>query len=122
MGADVRVSQPLFSELMPEFQQHQVTFEPYAGACGDGSPLFGAAVTLTGWLDFKRRTVRTAMTTTNTGDEVVGEASFYTDRGPTIPNESRVTMPGGTVSRVLAVLDRDGGALPLPSHLEIVIA
>lgn len=116
------MSQPLFSELMPEFQQHQVTFEPHAGTAGDGSESYGAPVTLTGWLDFKRRTVRTAMTTTNTGDEVVAEATFYTDRGPTIPNESRVTMPDGSTSRVLAVLDRNGGALPLPSHLEIVIA
>jgi hypothetical protein len=116
------MSQPLFSELMPEFQQHIVTIEPYTGTSGAGQPLYGAAVALTGWLDFKRRTVRTAMTTSNAGDEVVAEASFYTDRGPTVPNESRVTMPDGSVSRVLAVLDRDGGTLPLPSHLEIVIA
>jgi hypothetical protein len=116
------MSQPLLSELMPEFMQHQVTFEPHLGTAGDGSELYGTAVTLTGWLDGKRRTIRTPMTPTNTGDEVTSEATFYTDRGPTIPNESRVTLPDGRTSRVIAVADRDGGTLPLPSHLEIVIA
>lgn len=116
------MSQPLLSELMPEFMQHECTFEPYAGMSGAGAALYGAAVTLTGWCEAKRRMVRTAMTETNTGDEVVAESVFYTDRGPVIPVNSRVTLPDGTVSRVLAVLDRDGGTLPLPSHLEIVIA
>lgn len=116
------MSQPLLSELMPEFMQHECTFEPYAGTSGAGAELYGAPVTLLGWLDPKRRTVRTAMTETNTGDEVIAEATFHTDRGPVIPNESRVTLPDGRTSRVVAVLDRDGGALPLPSHLEIVIA
>ncbi len=116
------MSQPLLSELMPEFMQHECVFEPYLGTGGDGADLYGPAISLAGWLDAKRRSIRTPMTETNTGGEVVGEATFYTDRGPTIPNESRVTLPGGTVTRVIAVLDRDGGTLPLPSHLEIVIA
>jgi hypothetical protein len=116
------MTQPLLSELMPEFMQHTLVIEPYGGTAGDGSETYGAGLTLTGWLDAKRRSIRTPMTESNTGNELIGEATFYTDRGPTIPNESRVTLPDGTVTRVIAVLDRDGGSLPLPSHLEIVIA
>lgn len=116
------MTQPLWSEQMPEFVQHEITVEPHAGTAGDGSEIYGAAFVLAGFLDAKRRTIRTQMTTTNTGDEVVSEATFYTDRGPVVPNESRVTLPDGSTSRVLAALDRDGGTLPVPSHLEIVIA
>lgn len=110
------------SELMPESQQHTVIFEPYLGQSGAGEALYGAAVSLVGFCDAKVRIIRTAATQTNTGDEQLSEATFYTDRGPSVPVESRATLPDGRTSRVLAVLDRDGGSLPVPSHLEIVIA
>jgi hypothetical protein len=112
----------LLSEMMPEAMQHTLTFEPYLGPAGSGDVLYGAAFTLVGFCDAKSRKVRVPMTQTGTGDEVLSEATFYTDRGPTVPTDSRVTLPDGRTSRVLAVLDRDGGALPVPSHLEIVIA
>jgi hypothetical protein len=108
--------------LPPEALQHTLTVEPYLGQAGSGDALYGAAFTLVGFCDQKNRKIRVAMTQTNTGDEVLSEATFYTDRGPTVPTDSRVTLPDGRQSRVLAVLDRDGGTLPVPSHLEIVIA
>lgn len=107
---------------MPEFMQHQIIIEPRLGTGGGGSELYGAAVTLTGFYDAKRRIVRTATNETSTGDEELAEGTFYTDRGPSVPVNSRVTLPDGRSSRVLQVLDRDGGSLPVPSHLEIVIA
>jgi hypothetical protein len=110
------------SAMMPEVLQHTLIVEPYAGVSGAGEALYGAAFTLTGFCDSKARKVRVPMTQTSTGDEVLSEATFYTDRGPAVPTDSRVTLPDGRTSRVLAVLDRDGGALPVPSHLEIVIA
>jgi hypothetical protein len=110
------------SEMVPESQQHTVIFELRTGTNGEGQPIYGATVTLVGFLMAKRRLVRTAMTQTNTGDEVIAEATFLTDRGPSIPDNSRVTLPDGSISRVLTVLDQDGGALPVPSHLEILIA
>jgi len=110
------------SEMMPESQQHTLSFEPYLGQAGSGDALYDAAFTLVGFCDSKVRKIRVPMTGTNTGDEVISEATFYTDRGPTVATDSRVTLPDGRVSRVLAVLDRDGGSLPVPSHLEIVIA
>jgi hypothetical protein len=107
---------------MPEFLQHTLIFEPYLGQTGGGAPAYGTAFSLVGFCDAKARMVRTQMTQTNTGTEALSEATFYTDRGPTVPVDSRVTLPSGRTSRVLAVLDRDGGSLPVPSHLEIVIA
>jgi hypothetical protein len=113
---------PSLSEMVPESQQHVVTIEPYLGTSGGGSPLYGPAFELTGFLMAKRRKVRTAMTQTNTGDDVIAEATFLTDRGPDVPGDSRVTLPSGAVSRVITVVDQDGGDLPVPSHLEILIA
>lgn len=108
--------------MVSESQQHTLTFEPYLGQAGSGEALYGAAFTLVGFCDAKVRKIRVAMTESNTGDEQLSEATFYTDRGPAVPVDSRVTLPDGRQSRVLAVLDRDGGALLVPSHLEIVIA
>lgn len=108
--------------LAPEFDQHALVVEPYLAESGSGEPLYGPAFTIRGWCEGKRRMVRTQMTQTNTGDETMAEATFYANRGPTIPPGSRVTLPNGLTSRVLQVLDHDGGSLPLPSHLEIVIA
>lgn len=111
------------SELAPEAMQHTIVIEPSLGQAGDGSPAYGPAVSVLGWLDAKRRIVRTQDGATDTGNEQVSESTFLCDRGPSVPAESRVTLPSGQQSRVLAVLDRDGGALDiLPSHLEIVIA
>lgn len=110
------------SQMVPESQQHALIVEPYIGQAGSGDALYGSAFTLIGFCDQKTRKVRVAMTQTNTGDEVLSEATFYTDPGPVVPTDSQVTLPDGRTSRVLAVLDRDGGSLPTPSHLEIVIA
>lgn len=112
----------ILSEMAPEVIQHTLTVEPFLGQAGSGEALYGATFTLEGFCDAKVRKVRVPMTPSNTGDEVISEATFYTDPGPTIPTDSRVTLPSGRQSRVLAVLDRDGGSLPVPSHLEIVIA
>jgi hypothetical protein len=112
----------VLSDTHGVFFQHTITIEPYAGQGGGGQALYGASFTVLGFLDSKRKTTRTQMTETNTGDEVVSEATFYCDPGPDVPNESRVTLPDGRVSRVLAVGDRSGGTTDLPSHLEIVIA
>lgn len=110
------------SVLIPEAMQHTLIVEPYLGQSGAGEAVYGASFSLVGFCDSKTRIIRVAMTQTNTGDEQLSEATFLTDRGPTVPVDSRVTLPDGRTSRVLAVLDRDGGTLPVPSHLEIVIA
>ncbi len=101
---------------------HTITIEPYAGQGGDGGDLYGAPVEVRCFVDAKRRRVRSPATTTGTGDEVLSEATAYAPLATVAPPNSRVTLPDGTVSRIIAALRRDGGSLPVPSHLEIVIA
>lgn len=97
--------------------QHTVTAEPLdgtgTGAFGD---VFAAPVQLQGFLEQARRKVRDEH-----GDEVLSESTFYTDPGPVLKPRSRVTLPDGTVTRVIAAKHHDGGDLPLPSHLELTL-
>lgn len=102
--------------------QHTISVEPYLGQAGDGSELFGAATAVKCFVDEKIRRVRTASTENSTGDEVLSEATAYAHLSTVAPAGSRVTLPTGRISYVLQALRRDGGALPVPSHLEIVIA
>jgi hypothetical protein len=101
---------------------HMITVEPYAGQDGDGGDLYGPAVEVACFVDAKVRRVRSPATNNATGDEVISEATAYAPLATVAPPNSRVTLPDGTVSRVIAALRRDGGSLPVPSHLEIVIA
>ena len=50
---------------------------------------------------------------------VTSSSTAYARLGTDAPAQSRVTLPGGRVTSVIAALRRDGGALPVPSHLEI---
>lgn len=96
--------------------QHSVTIEAYQGTTGNGAAVYAAPVPVRCFLDNKRRLVRAA-----TGDEVVSESTFYAPLATLAPPESRVTLPNGRVATVLQALDRDGGHLPVPSHLEVVL-
>lgn len=101
---------------LPEFLlQHTVTVEPWTGAGAYGD-VWGAPFTLQCFADDKRRLVRKP-----DGSEVVSESTVYANRGPVIPNRSKVTLPSGRESLVILVADRDGGDLQVPSHLEIVL-
>jgi hypothetical protein len=100
---------------LPDFLlQHIVPVEAYEGTNGNGEPVFAAPFDFACFADDKRRMVRD-----KTGAEVVSESTLYGNRGPSIPTGSRVTLPSGRVSYVITVADRDGGDLPVPSHLEI---
>lgn len=101
---------------------HTITIEPYIGQDGEGADLYGPAVEVRCFVDAKRRRVRSPATNNATGDEVLSEATAYAPLATVAPPNSRVTLPDGGVSRIIAALRRDGGSLPVPSHLEIVIA
>lgn len=96
--------------------QHTVTVEPYEGTDGYGRAVYGSSSSVACFVDDKRRLVRAA-----TGDEVVSESTVYAPLITTAPAESRVTLPDGRVATVIQALQRDGGDLPVPSHLEIVL-
>lgn len=105
---------------------HTLSVQPYEGQAGDGSKIYSAAVAIPCLVEEKTRRIRAASSDTATGDEVLSEATAYADL--TIVNvaactpDSVVTLPSGKVTRILQTLRRDGGNLPVPSHLEIVLA
>lgn len=93
--------------------QHTVTIEAYDGAGPDG-PTYDAAVSVRCFLDEQTRMVRAT-----DGTQVTSSSTAYCRLDATAPALSRVTLPDGRVTSVIAALRRDGGALPVPSHLEI---
>ncbi|MEO3860871.1 hypothetical protein [Acrocarpospora sp. B8E8] len=102
---------------LPEFLLvHEVSVEPFAGAGAFGDT-FGPAVTRSGFMEEKRRKIRD-----KNGAEVVSNSTFYTqlDHVADFPVGSRVTY-AGRASTVLEAKRHDGGGLPLPSHLEVLL-
>ncbi|MET9954212.1 hypothetical protein ABZ135_22050 [Streptomyces sp. NPDC006339] len=92
---------------------HEVVVEPYAGASAYG-PSYGTATTVRCFLDQQTRVVRDP-----TGQEVTSSSTFYARPGLVCPAESRVTLPDGRVTRVIARLERSGGGMPTPDHVEV---
>ncbi|MFE5912087.1 hypothetical protein ACFQ6B_23800 [Streptomyces wedmorensis] len=92
---------------------HTVAVEPYLGNSAYG-PRFGPAVLVRCFLDEQTRTVRNPA-----GQEVTSTSTFYARPGLVCPAESRVTLPDGRVTRVIARLDRSGGGMPTPDHVEV---
>lgn len=94
----------------------EVQVERYAGDSAYG-PLHDAATTVDCFIEEGRKLVRTAG-----GDEVVSETRLFCPIDtPDIPAESQVTVRG-RATKVLASKRHDGGGLPTPDHLEVVLA
>lgn len=93
--------------------RHSVTVEPYLGASAYG-PRYGLPVTVTCFLDQQTRMVRQA-----DGTQVSSSSTVYAPLATDAPAQSRVTLPDGRQTTVIAALRRNGGGLPVPSHLEI---
>lgn len=100
--------------MIPEWLlRHTVTIEPYLGQSAYG-PRYAAPVTVKGFLDEQTRMVRAA-----DGTQVSSSSMFRPQLDIAAPAQSRVTLPDGRVTSVIAALRRDGGGLPVPSHLEL---
>ncbi|WP_318202963.1 hypothetical protein [Streptomyces sp. SCL15-4] len=93
--------------------RHQITIEPYLGDTSKG-PKYGPATTVRCFLDEQTRSVRSPG-----GEDVTSTSTAYADPGTAAPTLSRVTLPGGRVTRVIQTKQRDGGGLPTPDHVEI---
>ncbi len=99
---------------LPKFMLgHTVTVEPYLGRTSVG-PRYGPASPVRCFVDEQTRTVRDP-----TGREVVSSSTFYARPGIDCPQDSRVTLPSGRKTTVIARLDRDGGGMPTPDHVEV---
>lgn len=92
-----------------------VTIEPYEGSGAYGD-VYGPPVAIRAIVDASRRLVRN-----DAGDEVISETTLYVPLTTRAPAGSRVTLADGTRSTVIRSAPRDGGRLPVPSHLEVVL-
>lgn len=102
---------------------HTINVQPYLGQTGDGTPSYGTAFDLPCLVEERRRHIRGTNSPNSTGDELWSSATAYADLGyaGTVTNASLVTLPSGRTTRVLDVGRRDGGNLPVPSHLELIL-
>lgn len=106
-------------DLLGPWWVHPVTIERLAGKGAYGEKL-AAPVTVTGFIDDRRRMVRNGA-----GSEVMSETTVLLPiTTPDVPLGSKVTLPaafGNRESRVLSAARHDGGGLPTPDHLELAL-
>lgn len=93
-----------------------VVIEPYAGSGGAGKA-YGPPVTVRALVERKRRRVRAT-----TGEQVVSETTLRLRLNIVdCPPGSKATLQDGTVSEVIVSGTHDGGTLPVPSHMEVML-
>lgn len=93
--------------------RHRITIEPYRGDSSTG-PVYGTALEVRAFVDEQTRMVRSPG-----GEEVTSSSTAYAPPGTVAPPLSRVTLPSGRTTTVIAALPRDGGGLATPDHTEI---
>lgn len=97
--------------------RHTVTVETYGGDTGAHGPSYGVPAAVRCFLEQKTRTVRNPQ-----GEEVISSGTFYArldEARALCTPESRVALPDGTTTLIIAALPHDGGGLPTPDHLEV---
>lgn len=94
---------------------HEVKVEAFAGEGADG-PVFAASAMVRCRVNDGRRYAPGADRT-----EVLAETVIYMPTGTVCPAGSRVTMPDGRTTLVSRSSPRNGGILPTPAHLEVVV-
>lgn len=106
------------AEDLDGFYVHTVTVRPLQGTGAYGQ-VFGDPVEVDGFLDSATRLVRSG-----TGAETVSQSTFYCR--PRHVSEfrpgSRVDLPDGRRTTVVAALPRTSASLGLPDHLEVQLA
>lgn len=101
------------AQVLPE--PHTVSVEAYTGS-GPYGDAYAAPVAVTCFADAKRRLIRAP-----DGSQVVSESTVYAPLDTVCPPRSRVTLPDGQVTLVIAAHRRDAaGLVDAPEHLEIV--
>lgn len=103
--------------LIPEFLLvHSIEVEPLLGQFSQG-PSYGVKQLIPRCFVEDETTLQRD----KTGQEVVSFSRvFIADLETDIPLDSRVTV-NGRVTTVLNVKRRDGGGLPTPNHLEVIL-
>ncbi|MDX3398446.1 hypothetical protein [Streptomyces sp. ME01-18h] len=93
--------------------RHRITIEEYLGDSST-APLYGPPQQVRAFVDEQTRAV-----VSPGGEQVTSSSTAYAAPGTTVPPLSRVTLPSGRITKVIACLPRDGGGLPTPDHVEI---
>lgn len=94
--------------------RHRVTVEAYGGSNATG-PFYGAPRIIRCFVDEGSRQIDASTT-------AAGRFITTLDNADKVPVQSRVALPGGAVRTVVEVNRRDGGGLPVPSHLEVLFS
>lgn len=104
------------SEIPEWLLRHGVTIEPYQGAGAYGD-VYGEPEDVRCFLDQQTKLTRDAG-----GNTVTSTTTFYAPLGVDCPAGSRVLLPDGRQTTVIAALRRDGAGLPTPDHVEVQCA
>ena len=100
--------------LIPRWlMRHRITVEAYDGESSTGT-LYATPVVVKCFLDEETRMVRSPG-----GEQTTSTSTAYADLDATAPAMSRVTLPDGRVTTVIAAKKRNGMGLQTPDHLEI---
>lgn len=101
---------------------HRVSVRAPLGFTGTGAPIYGDPFTVPCLIEFGRKVTRSSVT--GVGDQATSPATMYCLLSEPIAIGAQVTITAGEVERVTTVAQvyrRDGGGLPTPDHLEIVL-
>jgi hypothetical protein len=101
-------------------EPHTITVEAYEGAGAYGDTYAAAAEVPGCVVEHTRRRVQ-VQTQDAAGGIVISSTTVYAPPGTTAPAESRVTLPDGTVTRVLQASYQDAHGHDLPSHWELLL-
>jgi hypothetical protein len=94
--------------------RHTAVVEPYLGA-GPFGDTYGPPVDVKCFAEDKRRRVLST-----TGTRVVSNMTLICLPGTDIPPGSRVTVNGRSAA-VINLADGDGGGLPTPDHVQVML-
>lgn len=94
---------------------HEVSVRAYTGV-GASGPVYADEVTVRCRVNAGRRLARTSGQA-----EVSDQTTVYLPRDTVCPVGSRLTLPDGRTLTVVQAHPRDGGSLPTPAHLEVVV-
>jgi hypothetical protein len=99
---------------------HTITVEAYEGSGAYGD-VYAAAVPVQGCvIEHTRRQVK-VQTQDAAGGIVISSTTVYAPPDTVAPVDSRVTLPGGTVTKVLAASYLDAHGHPLPEHWDLAL-
>lgn len=112
-----------WDEFMAQFPEpHTIGLEEFAGTSGYGGDTYAAPVQVEKcFVDSAQRKLVRIQTQDAAGAEAVSSTQVYCPPGTGGAAFSRVTLPDGTVSRVIVRKVFDAAGLPFPEHITLFL-